>query len=234
MILTKEQKANIGVLVSNEVEYHETYQEVYDHVITSLEEKQDLADLQRAYGNILEDDFGGHYGIKMLEENRRRIVRKETFQKQKDQLYWFFKLPGLLVLITFCSIYGYFYEHQLLNINSVFSGSFILLTISSFIIMSISNFILRKKNRNRKPSINNASIKIMWRITWKGYIYLVLFRVLCSFLYIQTSSIFKADYHRVFINIAATIIDFASFVLALYLIAGLIVYKNEFKKRLAI
>jgi hypothetical protein len=233
MILTEEQKANINVLVSNEVEYHETQQEVYDHVLTSLEVMDAIPDLQLAYSNILEEDFGGHYGIEMLEESRRRIIRTETFQKQKQLLYWFFKLPALLFLIALCGIYVYWFEPNLRNITSLLSGGFILFTLVSFIVMGISNFILKQKNREQKPSINNVSIKIMWQIIRNSCVYLWLFRVLCSFVFIRMNTPYF-DYHQVLIWVAGFVIDVTNLMLALYLVAGLVVYRNEFKKRLAI
>jgi len=220
--------ATIKQLVNNQVRFNETYCEVYDHVMTALEAKDSLSDVQQAYNDIIEEDFGGHRGIETLEENRREIVRMETFQKQKQMLYAFFKLPGLLILIGLCSVYYYLFEHRSLHVNSVFSGSFILLTVNSFIIMGISNFILRQT----KPSINNVSIKIMWQITWRSYIYLFVFRALCSFLYMRFT--LQGQYRQVFKLISATITDVAAFVLALYLIAGLLIYNTEFKKRLAL
>jgi len=228
MKLNDLQTAAVKQLVSTEVKFNETYCEVYDHVMTALEAKDSLPDIQQAYSDIIEEDFGGHRGIETLEENRKQVVRMETFQKQMQMLYAFFKLPGLLILIGFCGVYYYLFDHKLLHADPVFSGSFILLTVSSFMIMGVSNFILRQT----KPSINNVSIKIMWQITWRGYIYLFVFRVLCSFIYMRFT--FRGEYQQVFKLISATLTDLAAFVLALYLIAGLLIYKTEFKKRLAL
>jgi hypothetical protein len=232
MILTEEQKANIGVLVSKEAEYQETYLEVYDHMLSSLEARDALPDLQKAYRDVLEEDFGGHYGIEMLEENRRLIIREETLNNQKQMLYWFFKFPGLLLPIAFGGAYYYYLEHKVINTTSIFSGSFFLLIISSFVVMGISNFILNRKNRKQKPSINNVSIKIMWRTIWKSCLYLWVFRILCLFMYMRFTQ--NADYRHALRILATMIVDVATFVLALYLIAGLLVYKHEFKKRLAL
>ncbi|MEO6521509.1 MAG: hypothetical protein ABIN91_07525 [Mucilaginibacter sp.] len=74
MKLTAEQQANISVLVSNEVSYYETYQEVYDHMLTALEAKDSIRDLQKAYRDTLEEDFGGHKGIEILEGRQRLLI----------------------------------------------------------------------------------------------------------------------------------------------------------------
>jgi hypothetical protein len=232
MILTEEQKANVSVLVNNEVEYQETYQEVYDHILTSLEARQALPDLQKAYREILEDDFGGHLGIEILEESRRHTVWNETFQNQKLVFYRFFKWPGLVLLIALCGLYVYWFEPNLGKITALFSGSVVLLTLSSFIVMGLSNFILKQKKSAQKRSVNNVSIKIMWGTIWRGFIYLWIFRVLCSFVFMLDNAPFFAYHHGMMLALAF-IIDAVNLILALYMVAGLAVYRTEFKKRLA-
>lgn len=234
MKLNEEQTAGVGVLVRNEVTYQETYQEVYDHVLTSLGERRTLPDLQKAYGEILEEDFGGHYGIEMLEENRKRIISNETVKKQKELLYRFFKWPGVLFSILFGCVCGYYWGMFFLNINSLFSTGSILAIVGAFIAMGVGNYMLKQKNSEVKPSINNVSLKLIWTATWKYCLYLFLLRMMCSFLYISMSFNPHSDYHHWLIIVAAIMIDIATFLFVMYLAAGLLVYKNEFKRRLAI
>lgn len=97
MTLNEEQKSIIKTLVSNEVIYQETYVEVYDHIMSTLETQDFIGDFQKAYADVLEKNFGGHSGIEKLEGTREWLTRKEITQRKWNFFFEFFKGPAVIV-----------------------------------------------------------------------------------------------------------------------------------------
>ncbi|MVN22100.1 hypothetical protein [Mucilaginibacter arboris] len=158
MILNEEQKSIIRTLVSNEVCYQETYLEVYDHIMSTLETRDSINDFQKAYAEVLEEDFGGHSGIEKLEEIRERLIRKEITQRKWNFFREFFKGPGIIVSLSagvFC-YYGFHIKHFAYWLFCI-TG---LMTVLPFFFLSIGNFFigLKKKEKENKKSINDDAL----------------------------------------------------------------------------
>lgn len=223
MILNEEQKSIIRTLVSNEVSYQETYLEVYDHIISSLEARSSINDFQKAYAEVLEEDFGGHSGIEKLEEIREKVVREEITQKKWNFFFEFFKGPAIIIslLVVVLCYYG-FHSQQFVYWLVCITG---LMTILPFFILCIGNFFIRSKEKKsiNDNALSSAAVLIGRIIIGLNFI---------SFLIGSTPLKFKHN-HFISVEIASFIGSTIFLFVTFYGLAVLRLYKNEFKRRVA-
>jgi len=229
MILNEEQQSIIKMLVSNEVTYQETYVEVYDHILSTLEKRDFISDFQKAYAEVLEADFGGHSGIEKLEANRERQTRKEIIQKKWHFFSEFFKGPAIiisLVLGVFC-YYGFNNKHfglYLLCATAV-------MALLPFLFLSIGNLIagLKMKNKEDKKRFNDDALYSAAVMVFRFLLRLNLIGFFIKLIPVK----FTFSYHlipkQVILIIEIAIFLFVTF----YAVAVLRICKTEFTNRFA-
>ncbi|GAA3966403.1 hypothetical protein [Mucilaginibacter dorajii] len=81
--------------------YRETYEEVYDHMISALQEQPYTQTFQDAVNDIIRRDFGGHNNLISMENNCKKAMVKELRHKQFGYFISFFKFPYLLLVMGF-------------------------------------------------------------------------------------------------------------------------------------
>lgn len=228
MTLDEEQQSIIKTLVSNEVTYQETYVEVYDHILSTLEARDSIDDFQKAYAEVLEVDFGGHSGIEKLEAAREWLTRKEITQRKWKFFFEFFKGPAAIVslaLSIFC-YYGFHNKHFSLWLLS----ATIIMTFLPFLFLNIGNFIIRlkkKKRENKKLISDNALHSAAVMI----FTFIGIFNFI-SFLFGLTQ--LKSAFNHLIPKTVVPVISSAVFLfVTFYAVAVLRVYKTEFTNRLA-
>lgn len=91
------------------LDYRETYEEVYDHILTALEQKSQELAFQEAVNQIINDDFGGGKGLVKMEKKCCKSVSDEVLAQQWKYLKSNFEFPNIafttmLILIVFLSI----------------------------------------------------------------------------------------------------------------------------------
>jgi hypothetical protein len=81
--------------------YRETYEEVYDHMISALQERPYTQTFQDAVNDIIRRDFGGHNNLISMENNCKKAMVKELRNKQFGYFISFFKFPYFLLVLGF-------------------------------------------------------------------------------------------------------------------------------------
>lgn len=122
MKLTEEQLQVLQIILSGYVKYKETYEEVYDHVLTDLENGYYSKPFDEAINTIVLNDFGGSAGLRLMERKRRWAVARQVLAKQGRYLINHFKWPLLPVTIT---IYALIY-YLITNFNFGFNRLYFL------------------------------------------------------------------------------------------------------------
>ncbi len=79
--------------------YRETYEEVYDHIISALQERPYTQLFQNAVNDIIRRDFGGHNNLIDMERNCKKAMVKELRNKQFGYFISFFRFPHLLLVL---------------------------------------------------------------------------------------------------------------------------------------
>lgn len=221
MKLTAEQTATIKQLVYNEVKYNETYHEFYDHVVTALEHREQITDIQKAYAEILSNDFAGHSSLEKLEQRNKQLISAKTSQVKWDMFWSFFKWPVLPLTIAFIVLVYFlagFDQFKLTIVMVVLAAA-----ILPWFFVVIGNFIIGLKKTYIKRSIRddavNAMAGYMFRLYWKINVYAFLINVLL----INTKIL--PDIHLSF----QVTVTFCFIFCTLYTIAVLKTYYYEFK-----
>lgn len=172
MKLTNEQIATIKQLVNNEVNYNETYLEVYDHVITALEHRDTITDIQNAYAEILEQDLGGHSGLAKLEAESQKAISAQMFKAKWHTFGMFFKWP-LLPFTILLGIGIYYFA----GIKEVRITTAIIVLVAAFLpllFLPVSNFMIGLKGRLIKRSVKDGVLNAMMSGMFKLYMRIIM------------------------------------------------------------
>ena len=81
--------------------YRETYEEVYDHIISAIETERDGITFEQAINNIIDADFGGHKNLLKVEKRIKDSVVAETFNGYLAIFTGYFKIPALFYVMAF-------------------------------------------------------------------------------------------------------------------------------------
>ncbi len=109
MKLTHEQVLAVKGAIWPEVKYRETVAEVYDHVLTALEERPDDGKpLMTVVDEIIANDLGGWKAIKEHEKDRLKMTTRQVIRQYMQMLLSFLYTPySSLILVVTLVIYGW-------------------------------------------------------------------------------------------------------------------------------
>src|SRR4051812_40527688 len=94
MKLNEEQLANLQQELNHAVKYKETYDELYDHILTEI----GTYDAQQPYTpamvkQIIDNNFGGYEALKQTEKDRVKLVTAAMRKKHWQHMMEFFNFP---------------------------------------------------------------------------------------------------------------------------------------------
>ncbi len=160
MILDQTQKALVSKLVYDNVKYNETYQEVLDHVISSLELEEDSnVTFHQKLNQIWDEDFGGYKNLPILEKEREKTVKKQIGKRHWQLFLNYFKFPLIFITVTL-GLGFYFLSSIFLNDNLNSKVTIILMITSAMLPISIYLFMYFKLKKFSliKPSIKESKV----------------------------------------------------------------------------
>jgi hypothetical protein len=134
MKLTEDQLIILQDTLNERIKYKETYDEVYDHVLTALEQVDSNIPLGQAINTIMLNDFGGFKGLKKIERRRWWMVILQMAKKQLWYLIDYLKFPLLpTTLIIYALIYYCVVELQfnLVGYMFIYSASMYMIPLCS-------------------------------------------------------------------------------------------------------
>jgi len=83
MNLNEQEDRLLRRYLNNTMQYRETQQEVYDHIVSALESRKQLPeDFGEAVTNIIREDFGGQAKLAKLEKTARWSATKSLMKRQ--------------------------------------------------------------------------------------------------------------------------------------------------------
>lgn len=129
MKLRQDQKQLLEKYISNVVLYKETYEEIYDHVLTALEGRDGIENLQRRTHQLIDDDFGGYAGIAKLESQRRDMIRADLRSTYLHHVKVNLQNPLIILLLMILGLAYYlagdvYKEYSVTQITSGLLGAF--------------------------------------------------------------------------------------------------------------
>lgn len=213
---TLQQEENLRTYLRNELLYRETYEEVYDHIITALQQKPQHVSFQDSVNQIIKDDFGGGKGMVEMEKKCYELVADEAVSQQWNYFKSNFRFPSLVyTLILFLTIY--------LIVSKIAPTSFIIsfLVFTGFVVPGIL-ILLRYFNLGYYTLDTKKSIKdnIMRKIAYLFY-QVILFPLMLLLNHKKYIDSFIID-HTIIIDLGIT-------VLILYILSLIKLSRDEFK-----
>jgi hypothetical protein len=153
MIITAQQQEELRIILSDYTKYKETYSEVYDHVLSALEEQNDSLDtsFEQKVHEVLDADFGGLSQLPVMEKQRVKWINNQIAKRQLHFAAAFFNSPLIIcTIITGIAIYQ-LASTKLLSI-ALLIAIYTMLAPTIIVGFRIVNNAFGKKG---KPSIKN-------------------------------------------------------------------------------
>jgi hypothetical protein len=92
--------------------YRETYEEIYDHILSAIEHQPNNISFENAINNIINDDFGNPKNLLKIEKANKNALVKETISAYMKYWGYYFKLPGVLYTLVFALLSYYFFSQM--------------------------------------------------------------------------------------------------------------------------
>ncbi|MDB5002346.1 MAG: hypothetical protein JWQ34_571 [Mucilaginibacter sp.] len=154
----REQQEFIKAKLNGILRYRETYAEVYDHILLALAQQADYQDFETLVNNIIEQDFGGDFKLRQMEDKCRvAAIKKVKKQYRQSFMRWFKSVP-LLVSVAATFLLLNYIALQSLLVMEVFFGLIILIPEIIFIAKRIKTGYLFG---DTKASLRDAILKKM-------------------------------------------------------------------------
>lgn len=144
MKLTEQQKKKTSDYIFEEQKYRETYNELYDHIITALSYCDEVYSLE-SVAKIVNKDFGGFENIRKTEEEYQKELNKRYIRAFRQEMLNTFKWPGLLNNIStfsFCTILYFASRNHAFNSKSILGG-----ILLCFLVVALFGFYKIISNR---------------------------------------------------------------------------------------
>jgi hypothetical protein len=157
--LQPDQENSLKKLLSNVVLYKETYEEIYDHVLTALEGYTEIKNLHQEAYHILKHDFGGYTGIANMETNRRNLIRADIRSKYLDYVKANIQNPLVIILLMAFAI-GYYLVgsvYKEFSVIQIISG--LISAFTPWIFFEMAKQIRTFKTTELKDPIALAALK---------------------------------------------------------------------------
>jgi len=159
MILNELQKQELADYVKSITRYMETYDEVYDHVLSALEQEPQATFQMSLVKDVINCDFGGEKQIRQEEENTRLALYGGFSQMLKLELLNTFKYPAVvnnLALLGLGLIFYFGNANSQTIVSIIIAGTLIILLIPLLLFVYKSYFLERQQ---AKPSVSNYALR---------------------------------------------------------------------------
>jgi hypothetical protein len=172
MTPTPEEKKWLRNYLYQVMDYRETFEEVYDHMLLALEDLPRPQFFETAVMNVIDSNFGGNEGLSTLEASYRQSVDEMASTQFKNNFRRWFDYP--LVIITASVFTGLVY----LELSPVKTALALVLFFAVLLILPVIICAVRATRLGYQYAEAKASIKddIFRRLAYKSN--RILFNVL--------------------------------------------------------
>jgi hypothetical protein len=173
--------------------YRETYEEVYDHILAALENKPEAKQFETAVAEVIEEEFGGNNGLMEMEESCKNAVVNDTLKQYWSYWHIFLKFPGILCvtgLFILIHYVRYFGLHVFVFPVFFILNILLLITILLPFVLLITRLVVKKYKFGSTK--NTFKDQIFKRIVYRALRSLFLFLVVRAYLITGLFKIFFA------------------------------------------
>ncbi|MFD2145512.1 hypothetical protein [Mucilaginibacter antarcticus] len=163
-----EQLQDIEDILSSVTQYRETYDELYDHILSAMDRMPDNAPFIPSLRDIMENELGGKRGVSRIERKYCKSALKEVIKKYCAYFGQYLISPYVVILI------GLTYGFYLGMTSGVFHPRLLMM---GWLFINILMAIVRKrlivKARNNGTYGKSSIISIL-------YVYLAMFPIILT------------------------------------------------------
>ncbi|MES2278345.1 MAG: hypothetical protein V4592_20100 [Bacteroidota bacterium] len=214
---TEQQDILLRKYLRDTMRYRETYEEVYDHVITALESNVYNGTLEEAVNQILRVDFGGYDQLRRMEAEAKTIAINDAISRFLQFVWSYFKGMRLLYTAVF-AVLVYFTLAQIKLQPLGFGAIFALVILTPGILSLRRYYVVGYLFRDVKKSIRDDVF---------GRIAMVPTRL---FVFMGLGIIIAMDKgHNIWQNATPAVLTVLYALSAIYLLSLVRLYRDEFK-----
>jgi hypothetical protein len=215
---TEKQLKVLQNYLHNTLTYRESYEEIYDHILSAIEHQPDNITFEDTINNIIINDFGNHKNLLKIEKAGKDALVKESIRKFLGFFISCFKFPALFYTLTF-ALTAYYAITQARLIPFTTEVIFALISIVPGVIYFLrlynTGYILDTTQKSAKDKLFETIAGIPIRV----------FVVVIVFINTTSHKIWQADqYYGVTVLLLLGVV---------YNIALYKLYQNEFKTALS-
>jgi hypothetical protein len=168
MILSELQMLYVERVVWRNVKYQETFEEVYDHVITALQESPKAEmDFELEVFRVINESFGSFKLLKDKEKERVNIIDDQIERKYLDYIRAQFNSWLILFTLLSFAIIVYVVEGCSIYIVDVTTYLIGLIPIVIIAIRHFNNLINKRKKSVKSNAINRKAVILIPLIIYK-------------------------------------------------------------------
>jgi len=217
---TAQQVKNLQEYLHDTLTYRETYEEIYDHILTALEHQSEGVSYQDAINNIIRNDFGGAENLLKIEKVNKSALVDESLKKYMGFFKGYFKSLGIIYTGSATLLIYYFLSHVSL---SVMFFELILAVLTLLIPVSIAVMRLFNTGYFLDTTRKSARDKMFEYFAGGPSRLLIILNIWA----------FKTSVLGVWFNAHPYIVTLVIMVCAIYNLALYKLYKDEFKTAMA-
>ena len=136
--------------------YRETYEEIYDHVLSAVEHQPSDISFEDAINNVIRTDFGSPKNLLKIEKANKNALVKETLNTYMRYFGYYFKLPGLLYTLV-VALLSYYFFSQVKFAPAAVVGMFTLIALFPGIIWLLrlyyTGYVLNTTQKSAKDKL---------------------------------------------------------------------------------
>jgi hypothetical protein len=217
MNLDETQNQKIADHIKGITAYAETYNELYDHVLSALSSEKQHPFNMDIVAKILDDDFGGTSTIKLEEENYQKKLGQNFSNLLWKEMINTFKFPAITGNITLLALYYLLYTGGAAEQSRIkLLGSALIISMFIPLLMYIVKVYIIDRN-HIKPSIKNPALK-------SSSLFGINVAIFVTFVFLAKGSIFDPSLATKLLILLGT-----SLLLSIYIRAYLKIYNNTVK-----
>ncbi|MDB5061103.1 MAG: hypothetical protein JWP67_946 [Mucilaginibacter sp.] len=208
--------------------YRETYEEIYDHILTALEHQPDNISYQDVINNIICNDFGDHKNLLKIEKISKEALVKESFSKYVSFFLGYFKFHGLIYTATYGLLMYYFLTSINLGVVAFVSIVLIVTVVVPGVIIMVRLFNTgyfldtTRKSARDKMFENFAGGPVRVLIALHAWIFIT-----------SSGHFYKMSVYGAWYNLHPYSITIILMLCTIYNLALYKLYKDEFKTLMA-
>lgn len=227
MTPSEQQKQWLKDYLYQTMQYRETYEEVYDHMLVAIENAPEQKFFESVVADIITADFGSNNGLYDLEQKclRTAVISANT------QYVQFFKSWFAIPRITVSTIIFLF----LLSVNYLNHFATSIIFVSLWLVFPVILFVVRKITSRvidikSKPSVRD---EIFRRITFRSTYLIWIWSVTLKYITFLMKYLFNLPFRLTYSAIADNILSGAILALMIVHILSVIeLYRSEFKTQM--